>query len=149
MVPLDTVADGVSPEPEARYVRRDRRLSDRPLADVATELKQGRASVTALFETFVRSRLYLPRPPKPGFVIMEFRGRPVVAVFSSELELARFAGRIQWFSTDGFDLLHALPAGLQLVLDIASPHRLQIDPSSVRVDTAIYLPLPSGRRDAP
>ena len=88
----------------------------------------------------MRSRLYLPRPPTPGLFTLSVKGRKVVPVFSSEQELARFAGRSDWFSTDGFDLLGLVPAGAMLGLDLASPHRLQLNPAAVRLDHAVYLP---------
>jgi hypothetical protein len=64
----------------------------------------------------------------------------VVPVFSSELELAKFAGKIDWFSTDGFDVLGLLPPGVLLGLDIASPHRIQLNRAAVRLDhrTRVY-----------
>jgi hypothetical protein len=119
---------------ESRSVRREGGEPARPLADVAAAVKRDEATVAELFETFMRARLYLPRPPRPGVHHLDIEGRRVVPVFSSELELARFAGRIEWFSTLGFDLLDLLPAGVVLGLDIASPHRLQLHPADVHLE---------------
>ncbi|MGH9244442.1 MAG: SseB family protein [Acidimicrobiales bacterium] len=125
---------------DTHYVGRDRGPPPRPLEEVPADVKQGKASIFELFDAFMRSRLFLPRPPKPGLATVEIRGQRVVRVFSSEVELARFAGKAKWFSTDGFDLLGMLPKGVTLGLDIASPHRLQLNPAAVRLDHAVYLP---------
>ncbi len=106
----------------------------RPLAAVAREAKAGTASAEELLASFVRSRLYLPRPPRPGVPTMAIRGDTVVPVFTSEAELARFAGRCDWFCTDGLDLLGLLPPGVVVGLDLASAHRLRLDPAAVRLD---------------
>ncbi len=133
------------PRPGRRVSRDDHRPS-RPLAVVAAEVKAGAGRVEELFESFVRSRLYLPRPPAIGLRTLQVRGRRVVPVFSSEEELARFAGRVDWFSTDGLDLLGLVPTGMTIGLDMAAPHRLQLDPAAVRLDHAVYLRAPGGRR---
>ncbi len=106
----------------------------RPLAAVAREAKAGTASPEELLTSFVRSRLYLPRPPRPGVPTMVVKGHKVVPVFTSEAELARFAGRCDWFCTDGLDLLGLVPPGVVVGLDLASAHRLQLDPGAVRLD---------------
>jgi hypothetical protein len=108
----------------------------RPLAEVAAAVKRHEGSVTELFETFLRSQLFLVRPPEPGFHWIEVQGRQLVPVFSSEFELARFAGSTDWFSTDGLDLLGLLPPGFVLGLDVASPHRLELNPAAVRLERA-------------
>jgi len=128
---------GPAGEPDdRRTVRRDGAPPARPLAEVAAAVKRGEATAAELFETFVRSRLYLPRPPRPGVHVMELGGRRIVPVFSSELELAGFAGLVDWFSTDGLDLLGMLPDGVVLGLDVASPHRLHLNPAAVRLERA-------------
>ncbi len=121
----------------------------RPLADVARHYKQGKATPQELFDCFAASRLYSPAPPKPGVHILEVKGDRVVPVFSSEAELAKFMGRTKWFSTTGLDLLSLLPKGVTIGLDIASSHRLQLDPAAVRLDYALYLPGPSNAGSPP
>jgi hypothetical protein len=138
--------DVTGPGDEPHYVRRGGPPPARPLAEVAAAAKRGEADPQELFDTFLKSRLYLPRPPKPGVHIIEIQGKRVVPVFSSELELAKFAGKIDWFSTDGFDLLGLLPPGVFLGLDIDSPHRIQLNPAAVRLDHALYLPDRNRRR---
>ena len=92
----------------------------RPLATVAREVKAGTVGVDELFASFMRSRLYLPRTATPGLFTMavkgKVKGKKVVPVLSSEMELSRFAGRSDWFSTDGFDLVSLLPTGVMLGL---------------------------------
>lgn len=109
------------------------------LAEVARDLKRGKATPEQLFAAFVAATLYSPAPPRPGVHVIEVRGDKVVPVFTSEAELARFMGRSRWFSTTGLDLLGLLPAGVTIGLDMASPHRLQLDPASVRVELALHL----------
>jgi hypothetical protein len=114
----------------------------RPLAEVARDLKRGAATPQDLFEVFVEATVYSPAPPQPGVHVLRWKGEQVVPVFSSEAELAKFMGTTRWFSTDGLDLLALLPRGVTIGLDMASPHRLQLDPAAVRVQYALYLPAP-------
>jgi len=120
----------------------------RPLAEVARDLKRGAATPQELFEAFIRATVYSPAPPRPGVHVLRAKGREVVPVFSSEAELARFMGTTRWFSTDGLDLLALLPAGVTIGLDLASPHRLHLDPAAVRLQYALYLPAAvAGRKE--
>ncbi|MDP9070626.1 MAG: SseB family protein [Actinomycetota bacterium] len=111
----------------------------RPLAEVARGLKRGESTPQQLFDAFLAATVYSPAPPRPGVHVLQVRGERVVPVFTSEAELARFMGRARWFSTTGLDLLGLLPSGVTIGLDMASPHRLQLDPASVRVDQALHL----------
>ena len=110
-----------------------------PLAEVARDLKRGKVTPEELFDAFVAATLYSPAPPRPGVHVLDVRGEKVVPVFTTEAELARFMGRCRWFSTTGLDLLGLLPAGVTIGVDMASPHRLQLDPAAVRVDQALHL----------
>lgn len=103
------------------------------LAGVAAGYKRGEATAEQLFTAFLGARLYSPAPPRPGVHVLRVGERQVVPVFSSETELAAFAGRARWFSTLGVDLLGLLPEGVALGLDLASAHRLELDPAAARL----------------
>lgn len=109
------------------------------LAEMAGAFKRGEATSRELFDAFLAARLYSPAPPRPGVHVLRVRGERVVPVFTSEAELAKFMGRTRWFATTGLDLLGLLPQGVTIGLDMASPHRLQLDPAVVRLDYALYL----------
>ncbi len=119
-----------------------------PLADVAGAFKRGAASTQELFAAFVAATLYSPAPPEPGVHIVKVKGDDVVPVFTSEAELAKFMGRARWFSTTGLDLLSLLPPGVTIGLDMASFHRLQLDPAAVRLGYALYLSAREGTQRA-
>jgi hypothetical protein len=69
---------------------------------------------------------------RPGFVAVGAPGDGFIPVFSSEGELARTRGPVKWFSTTGADLFGLIPDGYDLILDIAGPAPLRLDPSAVQ-----------------
>jgi len=60
-------------------------------------------------------------------------------VFTSVEQLALAHGAVGWFSMTGADLLSQLPAGYDLVLDIAGPQplRLRTDASSLHATVSL------------
>ncbi|MCX4834434.1 SseB family protein [Streptomyces sp. NBC_01016] len=70
-------------------------------------------------EALLRGRWYFQRGEEPGFFAVEGPEGPLVAVFSSVAELARYAGACEWFSTLGADLMTLLPEDHGLVVDLA------------------------------
>ncbi|MFF7067429.1 SseB family protein [Streptomyces pseudovenezuelae] len=74
-------------------------------------------------EAFLRGRWYLQKPERPGVMVLggPGEGGAAVPIFSSLVQLARYAGAVKWFSTFGNDLLPLLPTGLGLAVDLASP----------------------------
>ena len=60
-------------------------------------------------------------------------------VFSSVEQLALARGPVGWFSTTGADLLAQLPAGYDLVLDIAGQHPLRLRPGAAGVHATVLL----------
>ena len=134
------------PPPASVRRRRDGDPSTGPLAEVAARFKVGTASAAELFAAFMAARLYLHRPARPGMITIALAGERVAPVFSSEMELARFGGPADWFSTDGFDVVATIPPGVIIGLDLAAPHRLRIDPAAIRLEQALFLPHPGNRR---
>lgn len=113
----------------------------RRLPEVAAAAKRGELPAQDLLDCFMGARVYSPAPPRPGVHVMEIGGERVVPVFSSEAELARFVGQGEWFSTTGADLLTLLPTGVVLGLDLASPHRVRLDPAATELERVLYLRL--------
>jgi hypothetical protein len=114
---------------------------------LAADFKRGLATPDELFEGFLAAWLYSPAPPEPGVFVLDVRGKRVVPVFTSETELERFMGQTAWFSTTGLDLLTLLPEGVTMGLDMASSHRLQLDPTAVGLDREVHLGV--SRSDGP
>jgi hypothetical protein len=109
------------------------------LAPVARAYKTGAAGPQELFDTFITARLWWAAARQPGLPVVWIRGKPVVPVFSSEAELVKLIGHTKWLSTTGLHLLSLLPPGVTLVLDLASDHRLSLNPAAVRLEYALVL----------
>ncbi len=90
------------------------------------------AGAHAQFRLFVESTVYCEAGERPGLVAMTTPTGPVIPVFTSETELARFRGAVRWFSTTGADLLDLVPPGYDLVLDPAGPHPTRLRPQATR-----------------
>ncbi|NLU67999.1 SseB family protein [Streptomyces sp. HNM0574] len=74
-------------------------------------------------DEFLGGRWFTQRGESPGFLGLDGGPDlgPVVPVFSSEEQLARYAGACAYFSTVGEDLLSLLPSGHGIVVDLAGP----------------------------
>ena len=115
----------------------------RTLLETARAATRGEATAAEVFEAFIAATVFSPAPPQPGVHVVELGGQRVVPVFTSEAELARFMGVTNWFSTTGADLLHLLPPGVSVGLDIAAPHRLHLNPRAVSLERLLYLRTPA------
>ena len=104
----------------------------RPLAKVAQDAAEGRASAAELHEAFLAATVYCEAGDKPGFQAVGRPGAGLIPVFTSEVELARARGAVAWFSTTGADLLGLLPEGYDIGLDLAGETPLRLRPSALR-----------------
>jgi hypothetical protein len=95
------------------------------LAEVA-KLVAGDGDIPALLNALRRTRLYCVRLDHVGFAAIGPPGAGMVPVFTSEEELARYAGACDWFSGPGSDVLDLLPPGYDLALDLAGPHPVRL-----------------------
>jgi hypothetical protein len=109
------------------------------LADTARDVALGVADSRRLHETFLAATVYCERGADPGFQALGAPASGVVPVFSSVEQLALARGTVGWFSMTGADLLSQLPAGYDLVLDIAGPHPLRLHPGATAVHATISL----------
>lgn len=109
------------------------------LADTARDVALGLADSRRLYETFLAATVYCERGPDPGFRALGASEAGVVAIFSSVEQLALARGPVGWFSTTGTDLLSQLPAGYDLVLDIAGPHPLRLHLGAAEVHATVSL----------
>jgi hypothetical protein len=109
------------------------------LADVARDVASGAADARQLHEAFLAATVYCERGADPGFRALGVPEAGVVPVFTSVEQLALARGTVLWFSTTGADLLAQLPAGYDLVLDIAGPHPLRLHPGAAGVHATISL----------
>ncbi|MEV1047203.1 SseB family protein [Streptomyces sp. NPDC049916] len=87
------------------------------------------------------ARLYFQRPDKPGFLVCETEGGPVVPVFTSWEALGLFAGPCRWASTTVDDLVELLPQGVRALVDPLGPRTFVLD------EEALEDPDTQGERD--
>jgi len=109
------------------------------LAEAARDVALGRADSRRLHEVFLAATLYCERGTDPGFRALGLPDAGVVPVFSSVEQLALARGTVGWCSMTGADLLAQLPAGYDVVLDIAGPHPLRLRPAATGVQATISL----------
>lgn len=93
-------------------------------------LRAGEATEQQVEQAFRAATLWFRRPERPGFLVSEADGGPLIAVFSSLAQLVRYAGACDWASTSGDDLLGLLPGGHRLVLDPLGADPQLIDPAA-------------------
>ena len=75
--------------------------------------------------------VYCERAEHPGLRALGAAHAGVVPVFSSPEQLALASGAVPWFSVTGAELLGLLPAGYDLVLDLAGPAPLRLRPGAL------------------
>ena len=109
------------------------------LADVARDVARGVADFRRLHEVLLAAVVYCERGADPGFRALGVPHAGVVPVFSSVEQLALARGTVAWFSLTGADLLDQLPAGYDLMLDIAGPAPLRLRAGAMTTRPAISL----------
>jgi hypothetical protein len=123
------------PAPYAEHV-----LAHAPsLADVARDVALGAAPPSRLHEVFLSTVVYCERGANPGFQALGAPRAGVVPVFSSTDQLALARGTVPWFALTGADLLNQLPAGYDLVLDMAGPAPLRLRSGALTARPALDL----------
>lgn len=75
---------------------------------------------------FCAAHVFCQAGDTPGFLVIEDEGHRVVPVFTSLVELARFAGQTAWFSTTGQEVLDLLPDGCDVAVDPGTSHALRL-----------------------
>lgn len=96
-----------------------------------TAARMSRAELLAAVRS---ARLYFQRPEKPGFLVSETEGGPVVPVFTSWEGLALFAGACGWASTTVEDLVELLPEGVRALVDPLSDRPYLLDAAALHAD---------------
>lgn len=98
----------------------------------------GELDARALHEAFCGSQVFCQAGERPGFLAVEDGDDPpTVPVFTSIVELARFAGQTPWFSALGQDVLNLLPDGYDVIVDAGTKRALRLrGDATVRVDPA-------------
>ena len=84
------------------------------------------------FARFCRSRFWCEVGERPGFRAVDSPIGPVIPVFTSEYELARFCGAVRWLSTIGADLLDLVPPGYRFVVNPGSEGSRVLNPQATR-----------------
>ena len=84
------------------------------------------------FRLFAGATLLCEAGGRPGFLAVATEDGPVIPVFTSEAELARFRGAVGWFSTTGADLLDLVPDGYDFLIDPGGDHPLRVQPGATR-----------------
>lgn len=101
------------------------------LADVARDVALGAATPAELHAAFLAATVYCERADAPGFRALGAPRAGVVPVFTSPDQLALARGAVPWFSVTGAALLDLIPAGYDLVLDMAGSTPLRLRPSAL------------------
>ncbi len=83
--------------------------------------------------------VFCQRGTDPGFHALGAPRAGVIPVFSSPDQLALACGTVPWFSMTGADLLDQLPAGYDLVLDIAGSTPLRLRAAALTARPALDL----------
>ncbi|WP_330477877.1 SseB family protein [Streptomyces platensis] len=102
------------------------------LPEMAADFAAGQCTAAEFAEAFGRTELFFQRPERPGFLtVADPAGGDggVIPVFSSLVELARYAGACAWASARGADLAELAPAGFRFILDMMGPHPQFFDPA--------------------
>jgi hypothetical protein len=92
-----------------------------------------------LHEAFLVAVVFCERGTDPGFRALGSPGSGVVPVFTSVEQLGLARGTVPWFSMTGADLLDQLPAGYDVMLDIAGPAPLRLRTSALTARPMIQL----------
>jgi hypothetical protein len=109
------------------------------LADTARDVALGVADSRRLHEVLLAATVYCERGADPGFRALGVPDSGVIPVFSSVEQLALARGTVGWFSMTGADLLAQLPAGYDLILDIAGPQPLRLHTDATSLHATISL----------
>jgi len=98
-----------------------------PLEHEVARLLAGEGDPGALLAALIAARLYCERTERVGFAAIGPPGGGFVPVFTSPEQLALFTrASVDWFSTDGADLLRLLPAGYDIAIDLAGPRPVRL-----------------------
>jgi hypothetical protein len=85
----------------------------------AVRQASGSGGTSHLLNVFRDSTVYVPAEAGPGT-----SGR--IEVFSSALALGARFGHVEWRAVPGAEILEALPAGIELILDEGRPHATRL-----------------------
>jgi hypothetical protein len=102
------------------------------LADAVRAFSGGVMALEDFQAVFVSSKVHCPRGERPGFLALHDTPQPVIPMFSSLIELRRYAGeQSRYFSITGAEVLDLLPTGYGIVLDIEGEHRVMFDAQAI------------------
>lgn len=96
------------------------------LAERIEDFLAGELDAWALHAAFCTAQVFCQAGAHPGFLAVEEAGDLAVPVFTSLVELARFAGQTAWFSALGQDVLNLLPDGYDVVVDAGTPRAVRL-----------------------
>lgn len=96
--------------------------------DQARHHASGFGDPDTLLEALLSATFFCEAGETPGFLASPSPSGPLIAVFTTEAALARYAGACRWFSTSGSDLLALAPVGHRFVVDPGSGHQVIVDP---------------------
>jgi hypothetical protein len=102
------------------------------LAERLEEFLAGDIDGLALHDVFCASQVFCEAGERPGFQAVDEGGEHIVPVFTTLVELARFAGQTPWFSALGQDVLDLLPDGYDIVFDPGTPRAVRLRGDATR-----------------
>lgn len=105
---------------------------DRTLADIAADVARDAASGADLHAALLAATVVCERGERPGFTALGAPDAGLICIYSSVEQLALARGTVAWFELRGADLLDLLPAGYDLMLDIAGPTPLRLSSAALR-----------------
>lgn len=114
---------------------------ERTLAALAVDVAADAASGAELHRALLATTVYCERGDHPGFTALGAPGDAsdpgLICIYSSVQQLALARGTVGWFTLRGADLLDLLPAGYDLMLDLAGPAPLRLSSATLRRVVAI------------
>jgi|GEM_PF-1013741 len=96
------------------------------LGERVEDFLAGELDPRGLHEAFCSAQVFSQAGERPGFLAVQDGADRAVPVFTSLVELARFAGQTPWFAAPGQEILDLLPDGYDIVLDPGTPRAVRL-----------------------
>ena len=99
---------------------------------VALRFRRGDASGADVTSAFEDSTFYFVMTNEPGFEGTGTEGERFVPLYSSEAALLMAEGQRKWMAVRGGDVVHAIPPGYGIAIDLGSDAELVLPAAAIR-----------------